>query len=476
MPAQTLPEKVWERHLVRSAPGEPDLLYIDLHLVHEVTSPQAFDGLRLAGRRVRRPELTVATEDHNVPTAGIDQPIADPISARQVEVLRGNAAEFGITHYPMGDPGQGIVHVIGPEQGRTLPGMTIVCGDSHTVHPRRLRGARLRHRDERGRARAGDADAPPGAPAVDGGRGRRRAPGGRDGEGPDPRRDRSDRHRWRHRARHRVPRLGHPQPLDGGPDDGVQHVDRGRRQGRDGRSRRHDVRLPRGPPPRPARAGLGRSRRRMALAAQRRRGGVGPRSPRRCARASGPQVSWGTNPGQVTSIDGSVPSPDEFADPATRESVARALEYMALDAGHGDARHRRRHRVHRLVHEQPDRGPPGRRRRARRPHGHGEAGDGRAGQPCRQGPGRGRGPRPGVHRGGGRLAGAGMLDVPGDEPRQARARRAVGEHEQPQLRGPAGPRRTHAPRVPRRRRGHRGGGPLHHPGTDSARSSNGRSR
>ncbi len=132
MPAQTLPEKVWERHLVRSAPGEPDLLYIDLHLVHEVTSPQAFDGLRLAGRRVRRPELTVATEDHNVPTAGIDQPIADPISARQVEVLRDNAAEFGITHFPMGDPGQGIVHIIGPEQGRTLPGMTIVCGDSHT--------------------------------------------------------------------------------------------------------------------------------------------------------------------------------------------------------------------------------------------------------------------------------------------------------------------------------------------------------
>ncbi len=132
MPAQTLPEKVWERHVVHSAAGEPDLLYIDLHLVHEVTSPQAFDGLRLAGRRIRRPELTVATEDHNVPTADIDRPIADPISARQVDVMRRNAAEFGITLYPMGDPGQGIVHVIGPEQGRTLPGMTIVCGDSHT--------------------------------------------------------------------------------------------------------------------------------------------------------------------------------------------------------------------------------------------------------------------------------------------------------------------------------------------------------
>jgi 3-isopropylmalate/(R)-2-methylmalate dehydratase large subunit len=129
----TLPEKVWQRHVVHSAPDEPDLLYIDLHLVHEVTSPQAFDGLRLSGRTVRRPDLTVATEDHNVPTENIDQPIADPISAKQIDTLRANTAEFGITNYPMGDPGQGIVHVIGPEQGRTLPGMTIVCGDSHTA-------------------------------------------------------------------------------------------------------------------------------------------------------------------------------------------------------------------------------------------------------------------------------------------------------------------------------------------------------
>src|SRR3954467_15390214 len=136
MPATTAPrtlsEKVWDSHVVHSAAGEPDLLYIDLHLVHEVTSPQAFDGLRLAGRRVRRPELTICTEDHNVPTADIDQPVADPISAKQLETLRHNAAEFGLTNYPMGDPGQGIVHVIGPEQGRTQPGMTIVCGDSHT--------------------------------------------------------------------------------------------------------------------------------------------------------------------------------------------------------------------------------------------------------------------------------------------------------------------------------------------------------
>jgi 3-isopropylmalate/(R)-2-methylmalate dehydratase large subunit len=130
---KTLPEKVWDNHVVHSAPGEPDLLYIDLHLVHEVTSPQAFDGLRLSGRPVRRPDLTVSTEDHNVPTENIHLPIEDEISATQVDVLRRNTAEHGITHFPMGDPGQGIVHVIGPEQGRTLPGMTIVCGDSHTA-------------------------------------------------------------------------------------------------------------------------------------------------------------------------------------------------------------------------------------------------------------------------------------------------------------------------------------------------------
>ena len=132
MSGKTLSQKVWDRHVVRSADGQPDLLFIDLHLVHEVTSPQAFDGLRTAGRRVRHPELTVATEDHNVPTVDIDQPIADPVSRTQVEALRTNCEEFGVRLYPMGDPGQGIVHVIGPEKGLTLPGMTVVCGDSHT--------------------------------------------------------------------------------------------------------------------------------------------------------------------------------------------------------------------------------------------------------------------------------------------------------------------------------------------------------
>jgi 3-isopropylmalate/(R)-2-methylmalate dehydratase large subunit len=139
---RTMARKIWDSHVVASAEGEPDLLYIDLHLVHEVTSPQAFDGLRLAGRAVRRPDLTVATEDHNVPTTGVTgpglplrgpgSPVTDPVSQVQVEALRKNCAEFGIRLHPMGEAGQGIVHVIGPQQGLTLPGMTIVCGDSHT--------------------------------------------------------------------------------------------------------------------------------------------------------------------------------------------------------------------------------------------------------------------------------------------------------------------------------------------------------
>ncbi|MFF0607329.1 3-isopropylmalate dehydratase large subunit [Nocardia tengchongensis] len=134
---RTLAEKVWDEHVVVRGEGEgehrqPDLIYIDLHLVHEVTSPQAFDGLRAAGRPVRRPDLTIATEDHNVPTVDIDKPIADPISRLQVETLRKNCEEFGVRLHSMGDLEQGIVHVVGPQLGLTQPGTTVVCGDSHT--------------------------------------------------------------------------------------------------------------------------------------------------------------------------------------------------------------------------------------------------------------------------------------------------------------------------------------------------------
>ena len=129
MAPSTLAEKVWERHVVRRAEGEPDLLYVDLHLVHEVTSPQAFDGLRLAGRAVRRPDLTLATMDHNVPTAPGPE---DPVSVRQMDALRRNCEDFGVRLFPTGHAGQGIVHVIGPQMGLTQPGLVIVCGDSHT--------------------------------------------------------------------------------------------------------------------------------------------------------------------------------------------------------------------------------------------------------------------------------------------------------------------------------------------------------
>ena len=129
---QTLFEKIWDAHVVTSRGEDSALLYIDLHLIHEVTSPQAFEGLRINSRKVRRPDLTLATADHNVPTENIDQEIADPISRQQIDALRFNTTQAGIELHDMGEPGQGIVHVIGPEQGRTLPGMTIVCGDSHT--------------------------------------------------------------------------------------------------------------------------------------------------------------------------------------------------------------------------------------------------------------------------------------------------------------------------------------------------------
>ncbi len=241
----TLAEKVWDRHVVHSGADEPDLLYIDLHLVHEVTSPQAFDGLRMSGRTVRRPDLTIATEDHNVPTEHIDQPIADPISRTQIEVLRRNCAEFGIRHFAMGQLGQGHRPRHRARAGAHAAGHDGRVRRQPHEHPRRVRRARVRHRHERGRARARHADAPPDPSPVDGGDGRRRASRGLDREGRDPRRDRSHRHGRRHRQRDRVPGLGLPLALDGRPDDGVQHVDRGGGARRPHRSGRDDLRLPR---------------------------------------------------------------------------------------------------------------------------------------------------------------------------------------------------------------------------------------
>ncbi len=329
---KTLPEKVWDRHLVASTPGEPDLVYIDLHLVHEVTSPQAFEGLRLSGRTVRRPELTVATEDHNVPTADIDQPIADEISAKQVDTLRHTAAEFGITHYPMGDAGQGIVHVIGPEQGRTLPGMTIVCGDSHTATHGAFGAlafgigtsevehvlATQTHPQSRPRwmSVTVDGELRPGVTAKD-------------------------------VVLAIIGRIG-----TGG---GIGHVIeyRGsaiRSLSMEGRMTICNMSIEAG-----ARAGLVapdqttfdylRGRDHAPTGADwdaavadwstlvTDEGAEWDTEVVIDAADIHPQVTWGTNPAQVASIDDRIPSPEDYADPTTRETVSRALEYMGLTPG-----------------------------------------------------------------------------------------------------------------------------------------------
>ncbi len=160
----TLFEKVWQHHLVAAPAYEPSILYIDLHLVHEVTSPQAFEGLRMAGRTLRRPDRTVATVDHNVPTTSVSDRlnIVDQIAARQVDALRKNCADFGVELYDVQAPEQGIVHIIGPELGLTKPGMTIVCGDSHTSTHGAFGALGVRHRDQRSRARHGHPNPPPG--------------------------------------------------------------------------------------------------------------------------------------------------------------------------------------------------------------------------------------------------------------------------------------------------------------------------
>jgi 3-isopropylmalate/(R)-2-methylmalate dehydratase large subunit len=329
---KTLPEQVWDRHVVRSEPGEPDLLYIDLHLVHEVTSPQAFDGLRIAGRRVRRPELTVATEDHNVPTEHIDQPIADEVSAKQVETLRRNAAEFGITNYPMGDPGQGIVHVIGPEQGRTLPGMTIVCGDSHTATHGAFGALAFGIGTSEVEHVLATQTLPQARPswmsvAIDG------------------------------ELRDGVTAKDVILAVIGeiGTGGGIGHVIeyRGstiRSLTMEGRMTVCNMSIEAG-----ARAGMvapddttfayleGRAHAPRGAAWERALddwrtlrsddAAAWDREVHLDGAALVPHVTWGTNPGQVITIDGVVPSPDDFADATARDNVARALEYMGLDAG-----------------------------------------------------------------------------------------------------------------------------------------------
>ena len=329
---KTLSEKIWDDHLVHAAAGEPDLLYIDLHLVHEVTSPQAFDGLRLAGRGVRRPDLTIATEDHNVPTTDIDQPIADPISRKQVEVLRANCDEFGITEYPMGNPDQGIVHIIGPEQGLTQPGMTIVCGDSHTsTHGAfgalafGIGTSEVEHvlaTQTLPQTRPGtmaitvEGELPAGVTAKDlilaiigtigtgGGIGsiieyRGSAVRGLSMEG-----------------RMTVCNMSIEAGAKAGliaPDEVTFEYLKGRRHAPTGDDWDRAV----------------EAWRQLVTDD----GAVFDKEVVLDATKLEPFVSWGTNPAQVIELSGAIPDPEAFDDPSARESAARALEYMGLTAG-----------------------------------------------------------------------------------------------------------------------------------------------
>ncbi|HZQ28126.1 MAG TPA: 3-isopropylmalate dehydratase large subunit [Acidimicrobiales bacterium] len=334
--AKTLSQKVWDRHVVHAAEGEPDLLYIDLHLIHEVTSPQAFDGLRLAGRPVRRPDLTIATMDHNVPTDGpmnvAVKSVADPISAKQMEVLAANCAEFGIPLYPMGHRNQGIVHVIGPELGLTQPGMTVVCGDSHTsTHgafgalafgigtsevEHVLATQTLPQRRPGTMAVTVEGDLPAGVTAKDvilaiiG----RIGTGGGIGSVIE----------YRGSAIRSL-------SMEGRMTICNMSIEAGARAGMVAPDDTTFAYLE-GRPHAPKGAAWEQSLdtwRSLATDA----GATFDKEVALDASALVPHVTWGTNPAHVVAIDGNVPDPDSFLEPSEREAAARALAYQGLTAG-----------------------------------------------------------------------------------------------------------------------------------------------
>ncbi len=329
---RTMADKVWDTHVVHRAEGEPDLLFIDLHLVHEVTSPQAFDGLRMAGRTVRRPDLTVATADHNVPTTDIDRPVADPVSARQLEVLSANCAEYGITCYPMGDANQGIVHIIGPEQGLSQPGMTIVCGDSHTsTHgafgalafgigtsevEHVLATQTLPQQRPATMAVTVEGDLPAGVTAKD----LVLAVIGRIGTGGGM----GHVIEYRGRAVRSLSMEGRMtvcnMSIEGGARAGMVAPDETTFAYLEGRTHA------------PSGAAWDEA---LAYWATLPTDEGAAFDTEVVLEAAGlvPHLTWGTNPAQVAPISGRVPDPDSFSDPADREAAARALAYMGLEAG-----------------------------------------------------------------------------------------------------------------------------------------------
>ncbi len=448
----TLAEKVWNQHLVRKGEGqEPDLLYIDLHLVHEVTSPQAFDGLRLAGRPVRRPDLTVATEDHNVPTLDVLAPIADPVSRTQVETLRKNCAEFGVPLYPMNHAEQGIVHVVGPQLGLTQPGLTVVCGDSHTsthgafgamafgigtsevehvlatqtLPLKRFKTMAINVNSSTGRLRPGVTSKDVILAII-----AKIGTGGGQGYVLEYRGNVIE--NLSMEARMTICNMSIEAGARAGmiaPDETTFAYLRGR------------DRAPKGADWDDAVAAW-RELRSDDDAAFDAEVDID-------ADTLTPFVTWGTNPGQGLPLGERVPDPEAIVDENERVAAERALEYMGLAGRHAAAGHPRRHRLRRLLHQRSDRGPA-----VGRPDHRGAQGRGRrahAGRPrldARAVPGRGRGPRQDLPRRRGRVALGRLLDVPGDEPGPAGPGRAQRVDVEPQLRGPPGQGRPHPPGLP----------------------------
>ena len=330
MTAKTMFEKIWDAHAIREEEGQPSLLYVDLHLVHEVTSPQAFEGLRMAGREVRRPDLTVATMDHNTPTWELSRPITDPIAAQQLEHLERNCKDFGVTLYDRFSPYQGIVHVIGPEQGLTQPGQVIVCGDSHTsTHgafgafaigigtsevEHVLATQTLRQFKPKTMEIRVDGALPPGVSAKD-----------------------------------VILRIIGEIGVAGATGHAIEYTGEGIRQlSMEGRMTVCNMSIEGG-----GRAGMvAPDQTTFDYMRGRPRAPQGADFDRACEQwrelatdpdaeydkvvvipsdTIEPHVSWGTNPGMVAPITGIVPSPDSFADEGERESVSRALDYMGLE-------------------------------------------------------------------------------------------------------------------------------------------------
>ena len=414
MAGRSLFDKVWDRHVVRDEPGEPTLLYIDLHLVHEVTSPQAFEGLRLAGRRVRRPELTVATMDHNVPT--LPGPVTDPMAKAQLDALRANCEEFGIELHATGSGHEGIVHVIGPELGLTQPGKTIVCGDSHTsTHgafgalafgigtsevEHVLATQTLNQRRPKTMLLEFVGALPPGLTAKD-------------------------------MILGAIGQVG----VAGGVGYAVEYAGEAiRALSMEQRMTICNMTIEWG-----ARAGMVAPDETTFAYLEGR-----PHAPQGAAweRAVAdwrslcsdpdatydthvvvdvaelvPQVTWGTNPGMVVPVTGTVPDPASFADADDRVAASARTRVHGAPARPGDRGDPDRPRLHRLVHELPDRGPPGRggdRSRTQRRSARDRARRARLGAGAATG--RGGGARPRLPRRRLRVAPRGLLDVPRHEP------------------------------------------------------------